>query len=958
MQERAARLRRYREHFTIIFAETAARAYFPETPATRPRLYVTARIRHGAPTNEPGALLARATESFMGAPTRPVLHAQQRAEAEAPQFETVHPPPTPVEAPQAGPTQAQPRRAAPPLTFADVLALNRRDDPEEQPWEDRDGQTGGAERPDVPEPAPNPEPEAAFGEEQLPPQPVQNVQPDQGLPTPDEPVGVESAPTEPEIGADVTASETPRIHEELTEIIGRLGGNGVEVLLPRRPRPVPLKPLVQPEPEVFRPETTPQEAQSWLARLNKVSEAERSGESTFQPLSYDQMLNWSKKKNPATAEVDASGIGVRPEVALLGAELNAAPRPAERPSIFLNGAADEGTRPPTAAFQSPGRDMALPTGENAAPSTEVPRTEPILGRAVSSPERLDPTSVSPATRASETPLADGAHLPLSPAPQHTLPSEEPAFEVSGQTAVQAARPAMPNEDVQNGGTPEQQALNRPDGLIPEERRPDIQTGLVEPQSRQAVISKPKSNQAERVREELTALVERLGGDKGIEVVLPRRPRPVPLKPAIKAVPETVLPQTTPEEAQAWLSRLNKVSEAERSGESAFQPLSYDRMLNWQPRRADEVPDTADPDFQASLEPGEVSALGRTLDAPEQTILEETPEERSEGAQLPTAFTAPTEFAPPPFKEDVAPSAVSSAFRPARVRGKPTAPDLPRPAPVPLIPQQRALQRVLARALRADRPAETLPESVRGQLAPLLGADAVGVRLLRGEGAAEATAAANADALAVGDTVLLAPGHDLGSPRTLGVLAHELTHVVRRRDPGFVPATLRSAPASSPTDEETLALRVEGRVRAHFEAAPRTRPVTTAERDLPDQAQPSAGTWGGLPAPWEPLPYWDAADPDRVPAPSAPVPHLPAVSVPNMSTDAPPLPGVQAASLERAVPKKAASDDLPGQGAKSALKPNEPARHEGAGTPDLDQLAQQVYGLLKRRLATELRRVGG
>ena len=51
----------------------------------------------------------------------------------------------------------------------------------------------------------------------------------------------------------------------------------------------------------------------------------------------------------------------------------------------------------------------------------------------------------------------------------------------------------------------------------------------------------------------------------------------------------------------------------------------------------------------------------------------------------------------------------------------------------------------------------------------------------------------AEALTIGDTVILGPNVDLRSPSGLGVLAHELTHALRARRPDFVPRLVQATP---------------------------------------------------------------------------------------------------------------------------------------------------------------------
>jgi len=272
-----------------------------------------------------------------------------------------------------------------------------------------------------------------------------------------------------------------------------------------------------------------------------------------------------------------------------------------------------------------------------------------------------------------------------------------------------------------------------------------------------------------------------------------------------------------------------------------------------------------------------------------------------------------------------------------------------------------------------RPAPSAPllsESNRRFLRAAVGVDPATVRLSRGQDAGRLTSAYRADAVTFGDDVALAPGRGDETAEGLGLLAHELTHVARRRDPTAIPPIARPAerrpgfrPASPgpATDEEALARIVEAQTvrAARMRFAPpiasgsvgsaAARPV-----DKPDGAQaaspvedapagPDRGRWGNLPAPWEPLPAWLA--PSRsVEAPPLPVGTV-APAPPAFTT--PPQPGapvVHAAETARTLP---------------APQQRETPAQERTQTPapDIDALARQVYAVLKRRLAAERRRSG-
>jgi hypothetical protein len=304
-------------------------------------------------------------------------------------------------------------------------------------------------------------------------------------------------------------------------------------------------------------------------------------------------------------------------------------------------------------------------------------------------------------------------------------------------------------------------------------------------------------------------------------------------------------------------------------------------------------------------------------------------------------TRPVRFAPPLARTQVRPAFPSGS--PVSGRTQPTS--------------------VAASAL-------VVSEANRRFLRAAVGVDPATVRLSRGQDAGRLTSAYRADAVTIGDDVALAPGRGDDTAEDLGLLAHELTHVARRRDPTAIPPIARPSeqhpgfrPASpgSATDEEALARTVEAQTvrAARMRFAPpiasgsvgsaAARPV-----DKPDGAQaaspveetpvaPDRGRWGNLPAPWEPLPAWLA------PSRSVEAPPLPVVTVapapPAFTT--PPQPGapvVHAAETARTLP---------------APQQRETPAQERTQTPapDIDALARQVYAVLKRRLAAERRRSG-
>jgi hypothetical protein len=297
--------------------------------------------------------------------------------------------------------------------------------------------------------------------------------------------------------------------------------------------------------------------------------------------------------------------------------------------------------------------------------------------------------------------------------------------------------------------------------------------------------------------------------------------------------------------------------------------------------------------------------------------------------------------------------------------------------------------------------EPLAETTRRFLAPLVGLDPSTTRVHR-DSAAEAVASAyHADALSAGDDIFVSTRFAADNPESAGLLAHELTHVARGREPGFVPPVTReahvllSAQDTTPTaglaepqapeqdtvtwapstDDETLATLAEARVTAlartqteaplslqpHEIRMPRSArpaaPALSSAASMPQRAE-ARDPWGGLPAPWEPLPEWLTSVPDDAVETALessaitsglgmPRPYAPPASAGADAPSAATAPVVHRAAADRTVPDASASGvgDVPAAG------------QHGEPTPDLEALAQQVHAVLKRRLAAERRREG-
>jgi hypothetical protein len=275
---------------------------------------------------------------------------------------------------------------------------------------------------------------------------------------------------------------------------------------------------------------------------------------------------------------------------------------------------------------------------------------------------------------------------------------------------------------------------------------------------------------------------------------------------------------------------------------------------------------------------------------------------------------------------------------------------PGPAATSAPNTERSVPAVARAAVAA--PATPLLPSTRRFLKPHVGIDPDTVRVVRGPLAGEVTDAARADAAAIGDVILLPDQHDERTPATRALLAHELTHVAASRSPRFVPpAARRTAPQGRPvrpidagtlSAEERLARDVEWAVRDEAEGDEAVGEEAT-DVPAPAWAADSRGegddpAWGGLPAPWEPMPSAGA----------------------RVGSGASAEPGVSPVVSTGGTDIQYAGEDRPlgeGHAAETASHQQASRHHESAPAPDLDVLARKVYDNLKRRLAAERRREG-
>lgn len=276
----------------------------------------------------------------------------------------------------------------------------------------------------------------------------------------------------------------------------------------------------------------------------------------------------------------------------------------------------------------------------------------------------------------------------------------------------------------------------------------------------------------------------------------------------------------------------------------------------------------------------------------------------------------------------------------------------------------------------------LRETTRSLLHDIVGIDPAEVVFEQSAAADTIVGALHADAVTDGEQVLLAGGRTDDTPTGLGVIAHELVHVARRREPRFVPAALRAAPSERVlSDEEALAREVERRVIGSTQqsaAQPGTEPIAP----VPDRTP-----WGELPAPWEPwstqpsstapaasatataaprsrmVPAVSRAQPQAAAAAPSVAPLPPPRVAPTFRPAANPLPASQAQPA-RPMPLPTTTSDAPAiqraelgrtvAAPNAAAQPAAPSAGRSSGL-DVDALARQVYTILKRRLAAEMRR---
>jgi hypothetical protein len=654
--------------------------------------------------------------------------------------------------------------------------------------------------------------------------------------------------------------------------------------------------------------------------------------------------------------------------------------PTAEPTAPADDTASTFAPPPAVAPASPGMPEA---GAPSPPdSSAAPAFAPPLAVAPASPGMPEAGASSPpdssATPVFAPPLAVAPALPDTPEPGAPSPPEggaTPAF--APPLAVAPALPDTPEPGAP--ALPESSAapafVHPPAATQGSPRAPEGSESLpAKP------VASPERSSAPMFDRSPAAWVERLRADA-------RRRSEAASQSAPQASGEGATPLTPESAAQPVQRRIERRGGADHERVAAVQgdagqdvPVRQSTHLDMPARAPEPVAAPVDddaPEFDRSVE-----AWMERLRADERR-------RQKEAAQSPDRSSVeasqPLPDAPPVAQPAGAPQSggalwVESGRGQQRSGAQPTGASQPGIAASPARatrfapPVGAAVRSTTPGGARLPaRPAPSAPllsESNRRFLRAAVGVDPATVRLSRGQDAGRLTSAYRADAVTFGDDVALAPGRGDETAEGLGLLAHELTHVARRRDPTAIPPIARPAerrpgfrPASPgpATDEEALARIVEAQTvqAARMRFAP---PVFPARAEAPvaqpfdkqesartappvedAPAAPDRGRWGNLPAPWEPLPDWLA------PSRSAEAPPLPVVTVapaPPVFTT-PPQPGapvVHAAETTRTLPAPR-QRETPSQ------------EQTPAPAPDIDALARQVYAVLKRRLAAERRRSG-
>lgn len=588
------------------------------------------------------------------------------------------------------------------------------------------------------------------------------------------------------------------------------------------------------------------------------------------------------------------------------------------------------------------------------------------------PESVPPTLATPAVPEAGMP---SAVIPGEPTPAPTMPAAAiPAAAIPPATIPPAAIPGEPISATTIPAPP----IATP--AIPAALIPPAEPPVASATSVTVPTPLPKTAPSEPVAPPAAAAVAPAPETEPALSPAPSVPMAAPAAPEPAIAPEPVALEPS-------------VLEPIAAEPMALEPIASEAAASEGPKPApaatEELPPT-----EPAQEPRPVLTW-----TPIETRQARPPAHRRE--PIAPSVTPTAAGSPPPTERLTAPAGLPGVAAAAAPVGAP-AEERPQASPAEWLAR---LQQAYARKPETPSPARARPLAPappqgqpismanRAVLEPMLGIDAGSVRVHQGPDAAQAAASLQADALAVGEDIVLGAGRQDTDPKTVGLLAHELLHIARQRTPRFVPPALRGTPrgtgpgqppfrppfrastgvtpprrAGEPVpsvahaaEEEAMALVVEAaaiatsRDRARGPTTPGPRPSSSsAPSAMPETPiAPRAGSpgpvptdaetppWGTLPAPWEPLPDEPNGQSEvsggalhREAAPSDPR------ATPWPVTTTPPI---QRAGEERHQGEQASKPHGPEPG------------HEAAAKVDLDALAKQVYTVLKRRLAGERRR---
>ena len=601
----------------------------------------------------------------------------------------------------------------------------------------------------------------------------------------------------------------------------------------------------------------------------------------------------------------------------------------------------------------------LPDGQAASPHNAPPANTPTVTPTVPQPDIARTATTQPQVANEERPPSSAATWAarLTRHEHPTAPAQE------SRPLPQASITATPPSDKQFTNLPQAQA---PDSAPGSSRRliaPGRRVG-VPPLANPPAINPPQSNPSDANRAQQTRAVMPSRGN------LPAFAAPLPLADE----PGVVRNETQPDPPAINPPQSN-LSDANRAQQTrAVMPSGGDLSAFAAPLPLADEPGVV----RTETQPGATAINPPQSNLSDANRAQQTHAVMPSGGDLP-AFAAPLPLAGEPgvVRNETQPGAPAATWA-ARLNRhvnvqkagviEKASPSLPHSLPDSMprsLPDvaEPAAQQFPADVLRGQR-ATPLRETTRRFLKPILGYDPVDVPVFRTPAAATVAAHYRAEAVTDGHSVVLSTTDSEATPRTLGLLAHELTHIAQQRvTTRFVPPAARSSAAhnsSAETDARTAEARALTSAKAQMRGVgqPQVRieptlPPTTVDRQPPTrEAQPpnnALPAWNGLPAPWEQKPAW-MYQPASAPVPTAASMPPPPAPKPASRAAAPP-----AAAAPAAVQLAETTRSKPAQSVIG--EPNAVPEPPHAPEPDLDDLARQVYAMLKQRLATERRRIG-